>query len=61
MNRAFVHIAKQFMTLSEAERKDLLDGLPSARRFEPEQFLGVPRKLPKARSETEVTFEVEWG
>ncbi|MFD3683410.1 hypothetical protein ACFWTE_01135 [Nocardiopsis sp. NPDC058631] len=61
MTRAFDHIAKQFMTLSEAERKNLLAGLPSARSAEPERFHGAPHELPEARSETEVTFEVEWG
>lgn len=61
MTRAFDRIAKQFMTLSEEERKNFLASLPSARRAEPERFHSAPRELPEARSETEVTFEVEWG
>lgn len=61
MNRAFGHLAKQFMTLSEEERKNLLVSLPSSRRPPTKRLYGAPRELPEARSETEVTFEVEWG
>ncbi|MEU3308254.1 hypothetical protein [Nocardiopsis sp. NPDC006832] len=61
MNRAFDHVAEQFMTLSEAEQKNLLAGLPFTRRPEPERFHSAPREIPEAHSETEVTFEVEWG